>query len=380
MKAIINAELILHDHYMPDAVLFIEDGKIAGFGPMSKTEIPEGTEIIDAEGNYVGPGFVEIHTHGSGRIEYKDDPAGAAAFALSHGTTTTLAALYFCLDKKGYLDAIDNCISAMESGKAKNLKGFYMEGPYLNPKFGCDKVNNPWQAPVAKENYQEIIERAGKYAYVWCVAPERPNILQFVLDAKKVNPDVRFTVAHSEAAPEDIEALMPYGLCIGTHHTNATGDRPRYSETRGVCVDECVNRNREIYAELICDRMGIHVCPYMLRLVRSIKGDDRIILISDVIVYDGPRPKGFEEATDINFDYEGEIAGSNLTLDVACRNMMMHTGASLVDVFNYASYNPAKAVGFKGVGEIAVGNIADLVICDHKVNIKKVFLGGNEVK
>lgn len=58
---------------------------------------------------------------------------------------------------------------------------------------------------------------------------------------------------------------MPYGLRIGTHHTNATGDRIFYPEVRGVCVDEAVNYNREIYAELICDSRGIHVDPYMLR-------------------------------------------------------------------------------------------------------------------
>ena len=102
-----------------------------------------------------------------------------------------------------------------------------MEGPYLNPKFGCDKEHNPWKGPVAKENYQPIIDHAGELARVWCLAPERENILQFVLDAKKANPNARFTVAHSEASPQQIEALMPYGLCIGTHHTNATGDRFR---------------------------------------------------------------------------------------------------------------------------------------------------------
>ena len=251
-----------------------------------------------------------------------------------------------------------------------------MEGPYLNPKFGCDKEHNPWKGPVAKENYQPIIDHAGELARVWCLAPERENILQFVLDAKKASPNARFTVAHSEASPQQIEALMPYGLCIGTHHTNATGDRFRYSETRGVCVDEAVNNNPDIYAELICDSRGIHVDPYMLRLVRRIKGDDRIILISDVYVADGPVPEEFAGVTDINFDWAGEIAGSNLTLEVACRNMMRHTGASIVDVFKYASYNPAKVLGLTDRGEIAVGKRADLVVVDYKMNVQNVIFKG----
>ena len=56
--------------------------------------------------------------------------------------------------------------------------------------------------------------------------------------------------------------------------------------------------------------------------------------------------------------------------------MMVHTGASIVDVFRYASYNPAKAVGFTDRGEIAVGKRADLVFVDYKMNIKNVILKG----
>lgn len=59
----------------------------------------------------------------------------------------------------------------------------------------------------------------------------------------------------------------------------------------------------------------------------------------------GQIPPEYEDITDINFAGEGEIAGSRLTLNIACRNMMKHTGASIVDVFQYASYNPAQAVG-----------------------------------
>ena len=149
-----------------------------------------------------------------------------------------------------------------------------------------------------------------------------------------------------------------------------------YPECRGVCVDEAVNYNREIYAELICDSRGIHVDPYMLRLVRKIKGDDRIILISDAYACDGPVPPGYDDVDDINFDFEGEIAGSKMTLDISCRNMIKHTGASVADVFKFASYNPAMAVGFYDRGEIAVGKRADLVFVDHNMKVDKVMMEG----
>ena len=379
MLAIINAELIMKDHFIPEAVLLVEDGKIVGFGEMRNTPIPEGCEILDAEGAYVGPGLIDTHNHAGGGKWVFEDPAHAAQFNLQHGTTTMLPTLYFNQNKENLLEQIATMKAAMQTPECANFEGLYMEAPYMNPKFGADREGNPWKGPICKDDYQPLIDAAGDAACAWCVAPEREHIEEFVRDAKMANPKVIFTVAHSEASPQQIEALMPYGLKVGTHHTNATGDLPKYPECRGVCVDEAVNYNHEIYAELICDSRGIHVDPYMLRLVRRIKGDDRIMLISDSCVFDGPVPEGYDGVTDINFDYEGEIAGSKLTLDVACRNMMKHTGASLVDVFNFASYNPAKCYGMTDRGEIAIGKRADLVFVDHKMNVKKVILKG-EVK
>jgi len=376
MIAIKNATLVMKDHLIPEAVLFIEDGVIAGFGEMRSTPIPADCQIVDAEGLYVGPGFVDMHNHAGGRHWFYDEPIEAAQFNLEHGTTSILATLYFNMNKDQLLEQIETVQKAMKQPEGANIAGFYMETPYMNPKFGADRENNPWKGPVDPANYMPLVEKVGTDVRVWVLAPERENIEQFVIDCKKANPDVRFAVGHSEASPQQIEALMPYGLCIGTHHTNATGDRPMYPECRGVCVDETVNYNREIYAELICDSRGIHVDPYMLRLIRRIKGEDRVVLISDACVFDGPVPPGYDGVTDINFDFAGEIAGSKLTLEVACRNMMKHTGASIVDVFRYASTNPSKAVGFTDRGEIRKGLRADLVICDHQMNIKSVILKG----
>ena len=270
MKAIINANLVMRDHYIPDAVLLMEDGKIVDFGPARKLKVPEGCEVIDAEGQYVGPGFVDIHTHSDGKIFFQDDPVVASQHHLKHGTTSLMPALYTSMNTQQYVEAVRVLREAMKKPECANIVGLYMEGPYLNPGFGCDRTSNPWAEGVIKEKYQPVIDAAYDLARVWCVAPEREGILEFVQDVKAKNPNAAFAVAHSAASPQEIEALMPYGLKIGTHHTNATGDRPMYPECRGVCVDETVNYNREIYAELICVSMGILVDPYLLRLVRKI--------------------------------------------------------------------------------------------------------------
>ncbi|MDR1892857.1 MAG: amidohydrolase family protein [Oscillospiraceae bacterium] len=374
--AIKNAVLVMRDHLIPDGVLLVEDGKICAFGDRKRLPVPDGAMVIDAGGAFLGPGLVDIHAHTGGGVFFRDDPIAASRHHLKHGATTVMPALYFSMNAKEYVEAINVLRKAMESRDCINIGGLYMEGPYLNPKFGADRTSIPWQGPVASADYAPMVDAARDIARVWALAPERENILEFVRDVRGKNPDAVFAVAHSEASPYEIEALIPYGLCIGTHHTNSTGNGPSYSECRGVCVDEAVNYNREIYAELICDNMGIHVNPYMLRLVRKIKGDDRIILISDANADDGPVPRGYEDATEINFDHSGEISGSKLTLNIACRNMMKHTGASIVDVFKFASYNPAKAVGFRDRGELAVGKRADLILVDYNMNVKTVILKG----
>ena len=388
MTAIIHAELIMKDHLIPDAVLFIEDGKIAGFGEMRVTPIPDGCEIIDAKGLYVGPGLVDIHCHSGTGVKFIENPAKATQEHLEKGTTSILATPATRSTKEAYLEHIQKIREAMATEEGATIAGIYMEGPYINPGFGS--MNNmkgvvqPDLLQPVPEDYQPLLDAGADIIRVWGTAPERDGIENFVKAAKAANPEVRFAVTHSEATPQQIEKLMPYGLCIGTHHTNATGTIVNYPECRGVCVDECVNFNDNIYAELICDSMGIHVDPYMQRLIRKIKGDDKIILISDQTIYDTIHVPGLEHVTDLNFSYRKDgqidISGSKLTLNVACRNYMKHTGASIVDAFRVASYNPAKAVGLYDRGEIRVGLRADLVFTDHKMNISTVIVGGKIAK
>jgi len=375
MLAVVNAVLVMRDHLIPDGVVLMDGGKIVRAGARRDAAVPHDCEVLDARGRFAGPGLIDMHTHAAGGKNFHEDPKYCAKTVLEHGVTGVLPALYFNMAKAGYLRAIQ----AIRAAACPNILGLYMEGPYLNPKFGCDRENNPWKGPIRREDYMEIVEAASDMARVWSVAPEREGVVGFCEDVAAQIPGIAFTVAHSEASPEQIEHLIPLGLRIGTHHTNATGDLPKYPECRGVCVDEVVNFRDDIFAELIVDRMGIHVAPYMLRLVKKIKGERRIVLISDACVFDGPVPPGYDGADDINFDFEGEIAGSKLTLDVACRNMMVHTGCSIVDAFRYASRNPAEALGLRAKGELRIGFDADCAIVDNWMNVEGVILKGEIV-
>ncbi len=112
--------------------------------------------------------------------------------------------------------------------------------------------------------------------------------------------------------------------------------------------------------ELICDETGIHVDPDMLKMVVRTKGVEKIILITDSMPADGDyknnEADGIAWGPDLNYDYEGHLAGSHLTLDSACRNLMAHTGYGLCHAIRMASLNPAKLLGLdRELGSIAPG-------------------------
>ncbi len=106
MLAIKNACLVMRDHYIPNGVILMEDGIITDLGEAKAVSIPDGCHVYDAENYYVGPGFVDIHTHSDGYVFFTDDPVTPAQHHLHHGTTTVLPALYYSMNAQEYVDSI----------------------------------------------------------------------------------------------------------------------------------------------------------------------------------------------------------------------------------------------------------------------------------
>ena len=371
--AIKNAKAVLEDRILNDAVILIENKKIVSVGV--NTDIPEGSQIIDAEGLYVGPGFVDIHVHGGNGSMFYADPIGAAEHFLSHGETTVLATLYYDLSKEELLDSVKRIKSAMKD--ACSIKGIYMEGPYMNPKYGASPEKNKWRGEIKEENYKELVDESKDIAFVWAIAPEREGIENFLRYVKKVSPNVMISVGHSEATPAQIKALKKYGIGLQTHCMNATGRPPCSLGTRSCGPDEACLMDKDMYAEIICDSEGIHVPPDLIELVLTVKGSDRIVLISDSFVSDEISPRELEHITDLSLDAGGNLSGSKLTLDVACKNLIKHTGCSIPEAFLMASRNPARVIGLDDeIGSIESGKRADLVFVDHNFNVKEIMLEG----
>ncbi len=380
-KAIINAKVVLENGIIWDGVILIENEKITQIGDVRNIQIPEDAKRIDADGAYVGPGFVDLHVHGAGYDSTYFKPVEAANYFLTRGTTTILATPPYQLNLSEFLDAIRISREAMK--RTKVIKGLYLEGPYINVKYGAYAHLNPWRGPINPEEFKALVDAAGTDAKVWTIAPEREGLVPFLEYARKVAPDVVFAVGHSEATPEQIRKLGKYRPSLQTHSMCATGRLPVFDEgTRDFGPDEYCFREPDVYCELISDSCGAHVDAEMQRLLLHTKGVHRVVLITDSaaideVFLDQPTPPELAHVTDLNFDDNGELAGSRLTMDMVCRNIMKHTNCGICQAFIMASLNPAKAIGMDDeIGSIEVGKQADLVFVDDMFNVKKVMLGG----
>ncbi len=372
-----NVQLVLEEGILWDGALLVREGRIAALGREEELPCPADAELLDGEGLYLGPGFVDIHVHGGGGHLFYQEPEQAAEHFLAHGETTILPALYFYLGPEEYVEAIRRIRSAAGSGGAgRVIAGVYMEGPYLNPKYGADPEKNQWLGPVDPEKYRPVVDCAGSFARMWAVAPEREGVAEFMRYVRSVDPAARFSVAHSEADFAQMAEAKALGANQLTHCMDATGRRSDWEGTRGCGPDEYCLLDREMYAELISDSRGIHVSSALQRLILQSKGPDRVVLITDSSVRRHPAPKGLETVTDLSFDPKGRLGGSLLTMDQACRNLMHHTNCGIAQAFLLASRNPARAVGLEDRGTLAPGKRADLVLTDDRFRVKRVFLEG----
>lgn len=380
MKAIVNTKLVMEDGIIWDGAITWEGDRIVQVGWANEVQIPEGTEVIDAKGLYTAPGFVDIHNHGSTEHLFSDEPLKAAEHFLKHGETTILPTFYCSLNLEQMLEGAKKIREVSEIGAGRALAGLYMEGPYMGG-FGSNQKYILWGGDITEEEYAPLVDEISDMAKVWAICPMRPGIEGFMQYVKAKNPDAVFTMGHSRASAADCRRVKKYGLKIQTHHADS-GKRPGSAQgTIGAGCDEFTLYDPDIFAELICDENGIHVQPDMIKMVVRTKGVERMILISDSMPLSGDftnnEADGVAYGPDLNYDYEGHLAGSHLTLDNACRNLMKHTGYGLCHAIRFATLNPAVALGIDDeVGSLAPGKKANIIVIDDMVHINKVVLCG----
>lgn len=380
MKAIVNTKLVMEDGIIWDGALTFEDDKILQVGWAETVSIPADAEVIDAGGLYTAPGLIDIHNHGGGDWLFAENPLYCARYFLKHGETTILPTFYHNLDLQAMLDGAQRVREVSQSGAGRVMDGLYMEGPFM-ALGGSFQNEMKWSGAVKEADYVRLMEGLGDMVRIWAIDPDRENIEAFLRYAKEKTPQVIFAHGHSSSTSESIRAVAHYGVKVRTHITDAGQSRGRAQGTPGAGGDQYCLYEPDMYAELICDQTGVHVPPDLVKMIVRTKGVEKICLISDSMPsrtnYKNNEAMGIWYGPDLNYDDEGKLAGSRMTLENGCRNLMTHTGYGLCHAIRMATLNPAKLLGIDHrVGSLAPGKTANLILIDDQVRIDRVFLEG----
>ena len=388
MKAIVNANVVLPDRVVPGGCVLFEGDAILASG---RIDPPEGAEIIDAGGLYAGPGFVDEHTHGyhgRGRsIGVIQDCDGVAAAHLRHGTTTMTPSAAYNYTWEAFTSVIRQCNAAVARGNSP-IAGVHFEGPYTNPRYGS-LSDRAWT--YSREACEALFDLAGANALHCTYAPELPCApeLEDLLARRGVIPDI----GHTCASPEDVERAVDRGARIVTHLFDAMGHHlgpaAAAEATGDVQASAAVAAlaTPGLYYELICDSLGAHVTRWNAAMTLRAAGEDRVVLITDCSVGESggadshvPATSAFAGATDLNFDENGALSGSYLTMDRACANFMRMTGADVRVAFKCAATNPARALKLDHrLGSLEAGKAANIVLTDGDFNVHAVWFRGRPV-
>lgn len=385
MKAIINGKLVYPDH-VREGVVLIDGGKIIASGDLP---VPQGVEIIDAAGAYVGPGLFDIHCHGYSQsgdtpvfFSAVGNPKEVAAHHLRKGTTSLTATIGYGFTQEQFLNAVKLCNDEIATGES-SIVGMHYEGPFINPKYGSNS-HKCWK--YDPQTAQKILDAAGSNLKHCTFAPEMPGAEE-LLEQILANGAVP-ALGHTEFSPEVAEKAVAKGARIITHLFDAMGSWRGAHWEGGVQQDSAALIALAIpglYYELICDSRGIHVPPYCAKLALRTAGEDHIILVTDCTSRVSHNPADFPEedkrsAPDLNFNETGGLSGSRLVLAGACANFIRYAGGDVRMAFKCASTNPAKALGLDGqIGSILPGRDANILLVDEAFQVQKVIFRGEEV-
>ncbi|MCK6577086.1 MAG: N-acetylglucosamine-6-phosphate deacetylase [Anaerolineae bacterium] len=357
----------------------IRNGIISALG-MGEPQVTSDTQIIDAQGMTVLPGFIDVHFHGAAGHDVMDATPealeGMAVFSAQHGVTGFLATT-LTNPREALTGALENVRACVKRPvKGARLLGARLEGPYLNVE-KCGAQNPEYIRTAAPDEALAFLDLG-----VLRMVDVAPEIAQneWLLD-ECVRRGITVSIAHTSATAADVVRAAARGATQSTHTFNA--QTPLHHREPGVVG--AVLALPEIRCELIAD--GVHVHPLAMRIVWMCKKPDRLILISDAVRAAG-MPDGeysFDERKVLLKDGavrlpDGTLAGSCLTMDRALRMLMGVTGEPIESLWQTASLNPARALGIADrKGSLEVGKDADLTVVTGDLNVHLTMVEGQIV-
>jgi N-acetylglucosamine-6-phosphate deacetylase len=330
--------------------------------------------VADLHGQWVLPGFVDMHVHGGGGTSFTqgsaDDARRAAEFHRRYGTTSIVASLVTA--PLAELEAR----AALLAGLAAEgvVAGLHLEGPFLSAA-RCGAQDPRYLLAPDVAAFERLHAAAAGYLKVITIAPELPGATEVIKAA--VRAGVTVAIGHTDATAEVTAAAVDAGATHATHLCN--GMRPLHHREPGP-VGVLLDRE-EVTCEVIAD--GVHLHDTVIRLIARAAGPARLVLITDAMAAAG-MPDGAYQLGSMQVDVAGgvarlaggTIAGSTATM-AAVLGHAVAAGLPLPGIAAAASTNPARVLGIGDrVGALRPGLDADLVVFDEEFRLRAVMRQG----
>jgi N-acetylglucosamine-6-phosphate deacetylase len=346
--------------------------------------------VLDARGNFIAPGFIDIHVHGGGGYDFMDGNETAfLKIAELHARYGTTAMLPTTLTSS--TEEMMQTLAIYESANLHNHQGaqflgMHLEGPYFAMSQRGAQDARYIRDPDPAE-YKAILS-ASSCIKRWSAAPELKGAVEFgkYVKARGILP----AIAHTDAIYEDVIIAYENGFTLATHLYSGMSGVTRRNAYRFAGVVESAFLIDGMDVEIIAD--GVHLPAPLLRLVMKIKGVERTALITDAMRAAG-MPPGDSILGNINNGLKvivedgvaklpdrKSFAGSVATADRLVRTMIEMAGVSLVDAVRMITAIPARIAGVGDrKGELIAGKDADIVFFDRDINIAMTMIKGRIV-
>lgn len=385
---IVNAQVIAPQAILENATVVVKDGKIDGVF-IDAVDI-ETADIMDAQGNFVSPGFIDIHLHGGGGYDFMDNTIEAfQQIAITHARygTTSMVPTTLTSTRENLIKTLETYeLTTKTRYKGSGFLGIHIEGPYFAMSQRGAQDPKYIRLPDANE-YNEILNRFPFIAR-WSAAPELPGAIEFGEVLRKKN--IIASIAHTEALYADVIKAQEVGYSLMTHLYSGMVGVIRKQGFRYAGTVESAFLLDDIDVEVIADLK--HLPAELLQLVYKIKGSDHIALITDAMRAAGTNVTtsklgSLEDGLDVivedgvaKLPDRQSFAGSVATADKLLKNLVQNAGISILEAVKMLATTPARIMKVQNSkGKIEKGFDADLVIFDNDFEIKSTIVNGKMV-